>query len=158
MSNVDERVCKNCETIFTRIVRAGQLYCTPKCRKDFWNKECSSSSPKWHKSNPAKVMLRSARHRAKKQGLPFNITIDDIVIPEVCPVLGIQLECNAGTGSAKQNSPSLDKIIPELGYVVGNVQVISYLANVMKHDATPEQLINFALWVLETYKEKELEE
>lgn len=158
MSSTDDRVCKNCGVVFTRIVRAGQLYCSQKCRIGFWNKECSLSSPKWHKKNPAKVMLRSARHRAKKQGLPFNITIDDIVIPEVCPVLGIQLECNAGTGSAKQNSPSLDKIIPELGYVVGNVQVISYLANVMKHDATPKQLIDFALWVLETYKEKQLEE
>lgn len=77
------------------------------------------------------------------------------MIPEFCPVLGMKLECNAGTGHAKQNSPSLDKVIPELGYVKGNVQVISYLANVMKHDATPEQMLRFAKWVIETYEKGE---
>lgn len=147
-----ERICKNCEQPFTRVVRAAQLYCCAKCRKDFWNKECSDSSPQWHKRNPERVMLRSAKHRAKRQDLPFDLEFEDIVIPETCPVLGIPLECHAGTGHAKQNSPSLDKIIPELGYVVGNIQVISYLANVMKHDATPEQLLNFADWVIETYR------
>lgn len=97
-------------------------------------------------------MLRSAKHRAKKQGVPFDIEKSDLVIPELCPVLGMPLVCNAGTGNAKQNSPSLDKIVPELGYTKGNIQIISYLANAMKSDATPEQLILFAEWVLETYK------
>jgi hypothetical protein len=118
----------------------------------FWNKECSKSSTKWHEKNPEAVMLRSAKHRAKRQGLPFDLEKSDLVIPEFCPVLGMPLVCNAGSGAAKQNSPSLDKIVPELGYVKGNIQIISYLANVMKHDATPEQLIMFAEWVLKTYK------
>lgn len=97
-------------------------------------------------------MLRSAKHRAKKQGIPFDLEKSDLVIPELCPVLGIPLVCNAGKGGAGQNSPSLDKIIPELGYIKGNIQIISNLANTMKHDATPEQLVLFAEWVLKTYK------
>lgn len=152
MKATTERVCQGCGEGFTRIVRAAQKYCTAGCRVKFWNKKCSASSTKWHGKNPERVMLRSAKHRAKRQGIPFDLTLADIVIPEICPVLGVPLVCNAGTGSAKQDSPSLDKIVPELGYVKGNIQVVSYLANVMKHDATPEQLILFAEWVLKTYK------
>lgn len=101
------------------------------------------------------MILRSAKHRAKVQNLPFNLELEDIVIPELCPVFGTPLVCNAGQGGAKHDSPSLDKIIPELGYVKGNVQIISNLANVMKHDATPEQLVAFGEWAIQTYsKEK----
>lgn len=152
MTATTERVCKNCKVTFTRIVRAGQLFCSADCRKKYWNKQCSDSSYKWHKNNPERVMLRSAKHRAKKQGVAFDLVLGDIVIPEYCPVLGIKLECNAGSGGAKQNSPSLDRIVPALGYVKGNIQVMSHLANVMKHDANPEQLLNFASWVIETYR------
>jgi hypothetical protein len=36
-------------------------------------------------------MFHNAQHRAKRKGIPFSITIDDIVIPETCPLLGIPL-------------------------------------------------------------------
>lgn len=88
------------------------------------------------------VIYRSAKARAKKQGIPFSITKHDVVIPSHCPLLGIKLE--AGKGSQSPSSPSLDKVIPELGYVPGNVKVVSYLANTMKNNATPEQLLTFA--------------
>lgn len=152
---ITETICKGCGIPFMRTVRGIQKYCTGQCRVKYWNKECAKSSTDWHGRNPEAVMLRSAKHRAKRAGLPFDLVREDIVIPEVCPVLGMPLVCNAGTGSARQDSPSLDKIIPELGYVKGNIQVISYLANVMKHDATPSQMIKFAKWVLSTYKEGE---
>ena len=38
-----------------------------------------------------------------------------------------------------------------LGYVRGNVTVMSMKANIMKGDATPEELLQFAEWVLRTY-------
>ncbi len=68
-------------------------------------------------------------------------------IPDVCPVLGISLYPGTGRGPG-HNAPSLDRIVPALGYVPGNVQVISHLANSMKRDASPEQLRLFAEWVL----------
>jgi hypothetical protein len=83
-------------------------------------------------------MLARARHRAKKNNLPFNIELADIVIPERCPLLGIKLESN--TDKTSPNNPSLDKIIPEKGYVKGNIWVVSLRANKLKNDATLQEL------------------
>ena len=52
-----------------------------------------------------------------------------------------------GKKGAVPSSPSLDRIIPELGYVPGNVQVISHQANTMKSNATLKELKAFAAWV-----------
>jgi hypothetical protein len=46
----------------------------------------------------------------------------------------------------------LDKIVPELGYVKGNVQVISTLANTMKNQASIEQLLTFAHSVIRLHE------
>jgi hypothetical protein len=66
-------------------------------------------------------------------GLPFNIELVDIKIPKRCPVLGILLKAGAKGNPA---SPSLDRFKNELGYVKGNVFVISRRANVLKNDGT----------------------
>lgn len=87
---------------------------------------------------PEHKMYNAARRRAEKKGIPFNIEISDIIIPKVCPILGIELRASKKRPSA--NSPSLDKIIPELGYVKGNIQVISWRANIIKHDASLDEL------------------
>ena len=83
-------------------------------------------------------MYNMAKHRAKKKGLPFTIRLSDIVIPERCPVLGFPLErCGK---RPREHSPSLDRIDNALGYVPGNVAVISQHANHLKSDATIEEL------------------
>ncbi len=86
-------------------------------------------------------MITKAKVRARAQNVPFSITEADVMIPSHCPYLGIELK--VGEGKFSPNSPSLDKIIPELGYVPGNVRVISFMANAMKQNATPEQLLAF---------------
>ena len=83
-------------------------------------------------------MLARAKSRAKKNNLAFNIELDDIVIPERCPLLGIKIESTEVRNSP--NNPSLDKIIPEKGYIKGNVWVISNRANTLKNDATLTEL------------------
>lgn len=93
---------------------------------------------RWRQSNPERVMLHKAKVRAKEENVPFDLEPEDIVIPEVCPVLGIKLE--QGVGVMQDSSPSLDKIIPRLGYVKRNVRVISYRANRIKCDASEEEI------------------
>jgi hypothetical protein len=86
-------------------------------------------------------MWNAAAKRARKKGLPFSLTLDDIPkIPEFCPVLGFKMSRSYGEGGVTFNSPTLDRIIPELGYVPGNVDVISQRANVIKNDASPEEV------------------
>lgn len=89
-------------------------------------------------------MLWSAKKRAKEKELPFNLVEDDIHVPDVCPVLGIKLVPQYGKGKLAANSPSLDRIYPWLGYVKGNVIVVSHRANRLKNDATPYELHRIA--------------
>lgn len=85
-------------------------------------------------------MLANAKARAAKAGVPFALTRADIVIPTHCPVLGIELVRRIGRKGGADSSPSLDRVIPSLGYVPGNVVVVSRRANRIKTDATTEEL------------------
>ena len=99
---------------------------------------CNKANLERHIKDPRHRLLYSARFRAKKQNLPFDITLDDIEVPEFCPVLGIEIiPCSGHNGP---HCPSLDKIIPALGYIRGNVVVVSNRANTLKRDATPEEM------------------
>jgi len=101
------------------------------------------ANSKWRTNLPGKL-LSQAKIRARKYNLPFNLTLSDIVVPERCPVLGLKLEI--GIGHSHSASPSLDRIIPEQGYVKGNVVVVSHRANTIKSDATImelEKVLNF---------------
>lgn len=111
-------------------------------------KTCNSTrikslTPEWR-------MHQRAKQRAKALGREFNLEISDIVIPDVCTILGIKLNMNSGKSGAYRNSPSLDRIDNSKGYTKGNVQVISQLANSMKCYASNEDLHKFANWVLTT--------
>lgn len=91
-------------------------------------------------------MVGRARSRAKKYGLPFALTSKDIEIPEFCPVLGVKMEWHDKQGGSPL-SPSIDRIQPSLGYVRGNVAVISSRANRIKTDATAEEVQKVADWL-----------
>lgn len=102
----------------------------------------------WRVKNPKKYLVSRARGRAKLEGLPFSITDADFEMPEYCPVFPwLKLEFSNGRGSRPDNIPTLDKIIPALGYVPGNVAIISMRANRLKSDATAEELQAILDWV-----------
>ena len=82
------------------------------------------------------TMFYDARKRALALSLPFDIEPEDILVPDVCPVLGINLVLR-GTRDA---APSLDRLIPALGYVKGNIRVISFRANRLKSDASVDEI------------------
>ena len=103
--------------------------------------------------NPEKTILQGAKGRAKKHGIEFNLETSDIIIPKVCPILNIPLQRAVGKGCKLDNSPSLDRIDPTKGYVRGNIQIISLLANQMKNCANRDQLITFAKNILKIHGE-----
>lgn len=91
-------------------------------------------------------MLKAARHRAKVKGIEFSITVSDIKIPAICPVLGMKLKARSARGPI-DCSPSLDRIDSSKGYVPGNVAVISFRANALKRDATLDELKKLVAWL-----------
>lgn len=99
-------------------------------------------------------VLSGIRERARKKGLAFNLTLENVSKYSVCPVFGFELV--RGEGKPQFNSPSVDRVDSSRGYTKDNVQILSQLANTMKQNATPEQLVAFAKWVLKAY-EKECE-
>lgn len=88
-------------------------------------------------------LLIGARKRAKNLGLDFDLELEDIVIPPVCPLLGIPI-IRQGKMNNRDSSPSIDRLTPSLGYVKGNIAVISFRANRIKNDATPAEIKRIA--------------
>tara|TARA_R110000796_G_scaffold4724_2_gene18051 strand:- start:2064 stop:2567 length:504 start_codon:yes stop_codon:yes gene_type:complete len=83
----------------------------------------------------------NAKKRAKRKGIVFTILKEEIHIPSYCPLLGIPLMKNPNGRYQWDNSATIDKIDNNKGYVVGNVWVVSSLANLIMSSATAEQII-----------------
>ena len=114
-------------------------------RKDgfsYWCKECDSKrigkhQRKQYLKNPLKFILNNAKYRAKKKGIPFDLSEDDLEIPEVCPVFKKPFIYGCGLN---EFSISIDRIDNSKGYVKENVIIVSYKANTMKSNATIVEL------------------
>ena len=118
-----------------------------KARGKKWRENNPGYFSRWRKKNPEKAILCALRTNSKARGITFNLTLSDIMLPKICPVLGVKFEPEKG----RLHALSVDRIEPNKGYTKGNIQFMSGLANSMKSCATPEQLVKFAKWVLKTY-------
>lgn len=124
------RVCKICKE------EKGAEHFTPfKSGKNGLYPYCKScrvekSKEEWAKKPYQLKMFNRAKSRALQRGIEFTITVEDIPnIPERCPVMARPMD-----------TPSLDRIHPWKGYVPGNIRIISNRANMLKSDATVEEL------------------
>jgi hypothetical protein len=97
-------------------------------------------------------MLWQAKATATRKNIPFDLEVGDIAIPTHCKYLGIPLTQSLGDGVVWSNT-SLDRIDSTMGYVKGNVEVISRKANSMKNMATVDELRIFAKNILAIYGE-----
>lgn len=98
-------------------------------------------------SEPLYSMWCSAKVRAKKSNTKFDLDLSEFYVwasdllekrSWICPVLGVKMEHNKGV--RRSNSVSLDRIVPALGYVLGNIDLISHRANQIKNDASLEEM------------------
>ena len=136
---ISQTLCAHpkCDTLFETI--KGKRFCSGNCRTKAWFTSNRGKVNDRNARNKVSQILGRLKHRAAKAGIPFNLEREDIIIPTHCPILGIELKWNQGKGY-HPDSPSVDKINPKLGYVKGNVRVISARANLLKNDATVEEL------------------
>lgn len=146
---------KNKETILEKMKIANKL--NPKIRRKLSEEEKQAQNEKRReirKVSPESSLWSQAKKRAKNKGIEFSIDVDDIIVTKLCPILWIPLQ--VGEGKLTVNSPSLDRVDNNRGYVKGNIMVVSHLANTMKSSATEEQLLRFADYIYEFFeKEKE---
>ena len=142
-----ERTCKSCgldhpvsDYYACKTGRNGlHAYCKACHRK----KILQSAS----KRTPRRRLYWSSKANACTKGVEHSITPDDIPLPLTCKYLGIKLDYQRTSERGRlrsYDSPSIDRIDPQKGYIPGNIQVISDLANRMKTNATIEQLLAFA--------------
>ena len=144
------KVCDNCE----QSLNLGKFSLIEK-----WNinsdtkntcKKCSIKIRQAEKLNrdwkvdAAKLLYSNIKSRCKRIGREFSIELEDILIPEKCPVFGFDLKRE--DRQTWMCAPSVDRIDSSKGYIKGNVTVVSRRANIIKRDATIqelEQLFNY---------------
>jgi len=143
--------CKQCKKEYDLVYRKSD-----KVKKYYSSSEYKYKKQKYSKyiaeTNPEMIIYIQCKARAKRQNIPFNLDLSDIIIPSYCPILGIELKHNRtgeNGGKAKPNSPSIDKFDNSKGYVKGNIWIISYKANAMKNNASIEELKLFCNKILE---------
>ena len=79
---------------------------------------------------------------ATRSGIPFDLNYGDLHFPLYCPMLKTKL--NYFSDKISNDSPSFDRIDPSKGYTKENTIVVSFLANKIKTDATPDQI--YKVW------------
>lgn len=111
------------------------------------------SPPAYQRYRLGKVICQ-ARRTAKRSGVPITITIDYLhsIFPKdhLCPVFGTPIVWGVETDGKRENCPSLDRRVPTLGYVPGNVAFISNRANRVKGSCTPDEFQKLAAYFTST--------
>jgi hypothetical protein len=101
------------------------------------------------------TLWMSAKYSSKGRGLDFTLLLEDVIIPERCPILGILMVQNPadiqnGNGRGNLNNfpnyPTIDRLDSSKGYHKNNILVISWRANSLKKDATKEEVEKLYHW------------
>jgi hypothetical protein len=135
----------------------------------FWDKRCKTCqalrskrySKEQLKKNPFKYICGKKKSQAKYHGINFDIS------PEylekmwnkqngLCFALAVPLDLYSP--EPHDYKASLDRIVPEMGYIEGNVTWLSSLANRVKTNCTdPEVFLKVADYVRKTNQQEQPE-
>ncbi len=109
---------------------------------------------KWRDARRGHALVSVARNRAKKRGLPFDLSAEDIqarVEAGRCELTGIPFDL---TVPWAWNSPSLDQMVPGKGYTQENVRVVLFALNVMANTWGPEKIMVIAAAISQRRREQ----
>ena len=135
-------------------------------RKRLWAEQKDALRAKYFSytstpSGAASRLMVDARTRAKKKGVPFSVSTKDIKAlfdsqRGRCALTGVELSLKKGMGNGLPlpSAVSLDRVVPSLGYVDGNVRLICYVVNVMKGDRTDDDLFDWCQRVIDTQRDR----
>lgn len=142
--------CQGCEleqpdeNFPTRKDRSGRL--RPYCYS--CGNSISKARYKSHKKeSPFKWKCTRAKSRAQSLKLAFDLTPEylESIWTGICPVLKVELEWD--TDRSNPNAAELDRILPEKGYVKGNVAFLSRRINKIKSDARYHEILSLGNWL-----------
>jgi predicted RNA-binding Zn-ribbon protein involved in translation (DUF1610 family) len=164
--------CKKCSNARAKQWRAenrGKIIARWNARYRIKHGAARELRDRYYRSNEplrARATLMSTRFRvrARKLGLPLDTAIINPENLEAmlgaarhCPACGraIEYRCNSDrqgvVGFPRRNqrsgTPSLDRVIPSLGYVRGNVAIICWSCNALKRDASLAEVEALARWM-----------
>lgn len=85
-------------------------------------------------------IYNNKKQSAKLKNISFSITKNDLrsILVSYCPILKIPINYQAS--KANPNGFSIDRINPNLGYILGNCRVISFKANAAKWKASKDDI------------------
>ncbi len=87
------------------------------------------------------LMLRNIKFSAYARKLDFNLTYEDLLLPEYCPILGVKL--TYGSNMNSEHGATVDRIDTNKGYIKGNIIIMSRKANAMKSNCNLDNLLIF---------------
>ena len=99
-----------------------------------------------YNNSPIPQILSNAKIRAKYKNIEFNIDTKYLksIFPKdnMCPVLNVHFKFGYMNEDKKNKdyAPSLDRILPEKGYVRGNLIFVCNIVNRVKSDSSIEIL------------------
>jgi len=136
-------ICTVCNISFFTVRKKGVKFCSIKClHKDEYQK--NMLLPKWR----LKKLLAMAKNRAKEKGLPFDLDLDHLLelweqTDGSCPISGRKFNLEQiEQYTVNPNAPSIDRIVPKLGYVKENIRIVLYSINVALSEYGLEEFIN----------------
>lgn len=167
-----EKVCNYCDQVrkYTnfRIVKPnkkgksiGKIIGWRTTNNDYRASRCLACEKKEfegrYAKNPFPQMRSNAKIRAKEDGRIFDVSTEYLksIFPKDsrCPVLGVKFDTSYKKGGVRKYSPTVDKIIPEKGYVEGNLIVVSHIVNRLKSDANYEDMEKILKYYLKNKRE-----
>jgi hypothetical protein len=154
-----DRKCIVCGGKLGATNKVGVCKKSPEClsewRKCWWNLLGEEKREEYRQNRRDKMrsdaghiitVLRNTKHVAKSLNIPFNLTRDTLpAVPLACPCCEVNLKRDPN--GPWRNQPSLDKIIPEKGYVPDNVQWLCRKCNQLKNNATLEELRRLVIFL-----------
>ena len=154
-NSLRERSVENIEKYVAKLVKDDE-------RREFRRKKTEV----WALSNPiryrARTLVNGAKQRARKKGLPFDLTIDwveDKLRDGYCEISGIKFYIKPYSRKEEYvrvhpHSPSLDQILPSGGYTMDNVQIVCDQVNKFKGDRHITSAIFVAKNLIKEYKRR----
>lgn len=160
-----QKQCKICE----HMLNLYEFRLKGNKQKGYWEnnicRKCDAAKIKDYRLTDkgiAAEIVRRTKYVSKKNNLKFDLTVDWILerlnnICWNCELTGLPMRKNREKVSDKHegfmwDSISIDKIIPENGYIKTNVRFTLNIINLFKHKGTDERMYMLASKLLENRK------